>query len=461
MKNIDSIINELQDFNPWWQGQYPPEGDMFHREQFSSFLNLIPVEQMVAITGLRRTGKTVLMLQIINHLITKMNVEPGRICRFQFEETLVAPKDEDLDAIIKTFLKNVLKEGVHTKERAFFFFDEIQFVEGWHGILKKYYDLNKNLKFFISGSSSLFIKKTTKESLAGRVFEEIIAPLSFNEYLAIGGNKQVRLSGARTSLHSLTNAAIDDIRLSFAQNKDTAPPEFERFIAIGQFPEAIKITGASLVQKYIIGSIVTKVTEYDLPKIFGFRKTFELGFVLSILARETGGELEYGNISSEAGIALNTLKEYIGAFSESYLHNIIFNYTKKHRESRRQLKKGYIASPNISCAVMRLREENFRNNPVIGHLVETQVYNQLRKNYEDICFWNERGKEVDFIISEAERLIPIEVKYKETIGRKDYDGLCAYMAKKKSPYGVILTKNDLGVIRTEAGIIYSIPVWMI
>lgn len=462
MKNIDNIISELHDFNPWWKGQDLPEGDIFHREQFASLSKLISVEQMVAITGLRRTGKTVLMMQLIHHLIMKLNVPRDRICRFQFEEKLVAPKDEDLEAIIKTFIGNILKEDVHTSKRTYFFFDEIQFVEGWQGVLKKYYDLNKNLKFFISGSASLFIRKTTKESLAGRTFEETIPPLSFNEYLAISQCKKVERLPLLPDIFSLTERSMDDVRTAFAQNRDAAPQEFERFITIGQFPEAILLADAMLAQKYIMGSIITKVIDYDLPKIFGFRKTEELGFLLSILARETGCELEYGNISSEAGIALNTLKEYVNAFSDSYLHNIIFNYTKKHRESRRQLKKGYIVSPNISCAVMRLREENLRNNPVIGHLVETEIYNRLRgKNCTDISFWNERGKEVDFVLSEGGRTIPVEVKYKETIGRKDYDGLCAFMAKKKPPYGVILTKNELGTIQTDSGPIYSVPAWLI
>jgi predicted AAA+ superfamily ATPase len=390
-----------------------------------------------------------------------MNVPPKRICRFQFEEKLIMPKEEDLEAIVRVFLKNILGEDIHTSERVYFFFDEIQFVEGWQGVLKKYYDLNKNLKFFISGSASLFIKKKTKESLAGRTFEESVPPLSFGEYLAIGRRGRVEGLQVLGDIFSLGKHSIEELRVSFAKNMESAPPEFERYVAIGQFPEAIGLADPVLVQKYIVNSVITKVTEYDLPKLFGFRKTEELGLLLSVLARETGNILEYGNISSEAGIANNTLKEYVGAFSDSYLHDIIFNHTKKHRESRRQLKKGYIASPNIACAVMGLREENFRNNPVVGHLVETAMFNRLHERYEDISFWNERGREVDFVIISGGSIVPVEVKYKEAIGKKDYDGLCSFMTKKKVPCGVMLSKNQLDIVVASGCAIYVIPAWMI
>jgi predicted AAA+ superfamily ATPase len=61
------------------------------------------------------------------------------------------------------------------------FFDEIQKVSDWQSKIKIYYDLYPNIKFILSGSSSLYLQKT--ESLAGRMFEEYIKPLKFSEFL--------------------------------------------------------------------------------------------------------------------------------------------------------------------------------------------------------------------------------------------------------------------------------------
>jgi predicted AAA+ superfamily ATPase len=53
--------------------------------------------------------------------------------------------------------------------------------------LKLFYDLYPNLKFFICGSASINIQKRAKESLAGRMYEFMLKPLSFNEFLKLKG----------------------------------------------------------------------------------------------------------------------------------------------------------------------------------------------------------------------------------------------------------------------------------
>lgn len=67
-------------------------------------------------------------------------------------------------------------------EKLYIFFNEIQKAKNWENQLKKYYDLNYNIKFIISGSASLKIKAKTKETLAGRVVEGEMRTLSFKEF---------------------------------------------------------------------------------------------------------------------------------------------------------------------------------------------------------------------------------------------------------------------------------------
>jgi hypothetical protein len=458
---LTRIIEELYDFNPWWKGTLPSEGNLYHRRQFEALVRLISAQQIIALTGLRRTGKTTLLLQIINHLIQKETIPSVRICRYQFEEKIIVPKDDDLERIIRAFIINTLKEDIHTDKRVFFFFDEIQFVEGWQAILKKYYDLNRNIKFFISGSSSLFIRKITRESLAGRTFEEKIAPLSFGEYINIGNYTQIDPPPTEFSFDLLSPGNyIDANRVYHARYNSIAGAYFDKFIVSGQFPEIIKMNDVQLAFRYIKNSIVAKIIEYDLSKLYGFRKTSELGLLINVLAKETANLMEFGNLASEIGVALNTLKEYIEAFQNSYLVSILYNYTKKHRESARQLKKSYIASPNISCAMLGLREENLVNNPFIGHLVETEIFNRLCEKYPNIAFSNERGKEVDFIIPFKERLIPVEVKYKDSLKKRDFSSLLDFMSKKDAPFGVIITKNTLDTTKSSDKPVYLIPAWM-
>ncbi len=458
--NEAKIIQDLYDFNPYWKVGSPPEGGIFHRQPFTSLIKLLKLPQIVTLTGLRRTGKTTLLLQLMAHLIEKEAIPPIRICRYQFEEKLVSPKLEDLEAIIRLYIRNILKEDLQTPRPLFFFFDELQFVEGWQGVIKKYYDLNKNLKFVVSGSASLFIQKATKESLAGRAFDEKVTPLSFREYLSINRDHRMELWEGDLSLEGNFEDFFHSLKTIHAKNRDIAPNLFETFLIRGQFPEIAPWQDVPLVFRYIRDSILTKLIEFDLPKLYGFRKSDELALLISVLAKETGNLLEYENLSREIGVAQNTLKDYLQALQESSLMNLLYNYTRKHRKAKRQLKKGYIASPNLTCALHHLTYENLINNPLLGHLVETEVVNRLKAQYPECAFWNQRGQEVDLIVSWNNQLIPIEVKYRNRIQQGEWKQLSRLLQRKDVPFGILFTKNELYRTEESGKPLYFIPAWL-
>src|SRR3989304_5504432 len=78
-----------------------------------------------------------------------------------------------------------LKSKDLRNDKVYLFLDEIQKLSDWPNQLKKYYDLYPKIKFFVSGSESLFIASKTKETLAGRINEFRLNPLSFEEYTEI------------------------------------------------------------------------------------------------------------------------------------------------------------------------------------------------------------------------------------------------------------------------------------
>ena len=125
---------------------------------------------------MRRTGKSVLLLQFIRSFLSK--ISPKRILYFSFDEIL--GRDPDIiENIIEIYENEILKDEL---KNVYIFFDEINHLENWQVILKRFYDLKRKIKFFVSGSSSIYLKKT-EESLAGRIYEFNLPPLSFKEYL--------------------------------------------------------------------------------------------------------------------------------------------------------------------------------------------------------------------------------------------------------------------------------------
>ncbi|MCD4846456.1 MAG: AAA family ATPase [Methanosarcinales archaeon] len=118
------------------------------------------MRQIIGIIGLRRTGKTVLLKQLIDSLI-KNGQRRDRILYFSFDEEAVSIED-----VIVEFQSRI---GVDIYEAGMvhIFLDEIQKIDGWQNRVKYYYDTYSHMKFFVSGSSSLFLRKKAEESLAG------------------------------------------------------------------------------------------------------------------------------------------------------------------------------------------------------------------------------------------------------------------------------------------------------
>ena len=186
MENIE-LTEAVQKGNKWWKEKF--ELEFKHREIYDKIKRFLHTRQIIAITGLRRTGKTTIMLKLIADLIGKYKAE--NILYFSFDDF----KEEKLTTIIKTYERLMNKDTA--KGNYLILFDEIQKVNGWEEQIKRIYDSNKGIKLFISGSESLFIRKKLRENLSGRMFEFHVKTLNFREYLFLKEIFQVFISLVR------------------------------------------------------------------------------------------------------------------------------------------------------------------------------------------------------------------------------------------------------------------------
>ena len=176
----EQIIEAIEETNKWWKGKFDLK--FKPREIYKKMKEYLEARQIVILTGLRRVGKTTLMLKIAQDAQEKINKE--NIFYFSFDDF----KKGRIKEIINIYARLMKKDL--DKETFLFLFDEIQKVEDWEEQIKRVYDNYRNIKIIMSGSESLFIKKQSRESLAGRFFEFHIQPLKFKEYLVFK-NKQI------------------------------------------------------------------------------------------------------------------------------------------------------------------------------------------------------------------------------------------------------------------------------
>ena len=310
MINIDSslIITEAEKQNPWWvkESAVLEEAKKTKRDIYNELKGKIVNTNLVtAIVGLRRVGKTTIIKQIISDLL-ESGFYKSKIIYFSFEEYLQSQYPEFLQGLIEIFLAK------YPDEKLYFFLDEIQYVDFWNAILKKYVDLYPKIKFVVSGSSSLFIKTKAKESLAGRIQEITMHPLSFSEYLKL--KYEINLEKGKDILeHSDISLEIRDIQQKFTD-----------YISFGEFPYLYKLESQKDKLEYLKTWVIGKVVENDLPQYQRIIKTSELSLLLNALIEGNGQVVELQNLATDLGIAQNTLVNYLHLLEKTLLINQIY-----------------------------------------------------------------------------------------------------------------------------------------
>lgn len=366
---MTDIKEAFKDFNPWWQGKFRVE--FKEREIYRKIQKFIPLPQIIALTGLRRVGKTTLMLKIIEDAING-GFEPKNIIYFSFDEF----REIEIRKVIRAYEEMIEKD--FRNEKYLLLLDEVQKLNNWGDQLKVIYDTFKNIKIIISGSEYLFIKAKSKESLAGRIFEFKLNPLSFKEFLSFKGIDLKPIGLYEMELRKL----------------------FNEFILTSGFPELVGIKEKEIIKKYIMEGIIEKVIYRDLTRLFRIKDLSVIESLINIFMEEPGQIIELSDLAKELKISRQTLSNYLCYLEESFLIRKLYNFSKSRRKVERKLKKYY---PTIVSVNLLFKEDDLSKSKVF----ECLVVNQLGAEF----FWRDTYKnEIDVIIADG-KVTPIEIKY--------------------------------------------------
>src|SRR3989344_1037311 len=169
-------IEKLSEWNPWWENSnLINELKGVNRPGYNFLINTTEIKEITIITGVRRSGKSTLMYQIIDHLLKK-GIKPEHILFVNLEDKKLS--NDSLDEIYESY-----RENINPDKKAYIFLDEIHRKPSWESWIRKKYDLKSNDKFVISGSCSYLLKKEYSTLLTGRNLTFEVYPLSFEEVL--------------------------------------------------------------------------------------------------------------------------------------------------------------------------------------------------------------------------------------------------------------------------------------
>lgn len=380
-------------------------------------------KEIIVTTGLRRTGKSVLLHQIR----TKASQSDYY---FNFEdERLVAFTVNDFQTLQETFIELF---GV----QKIYYFDEIQNIVGWEMFVRRLY--NSGNKIYITGSNANLFSEELGTRLTGRYIPVSIYPISFLEYV------------------SYMNSSLLDDKLFPTSKVGLLKQLFANYCATGGIPEYIKYQNIeylhSLYESIIYRDIVAR---YKLPNALLIKQ------LVFFLASNCSKEITYNSLRKMLGMgSASTISDYCHYLENSYLCFFVNRYSDSVGAQLQSPKKIYFIDPIIAKTV------GFKISEDFGRVLENMVFLELKRHGFEI-FYHRELKECDFIIRKSPktlRAIQVSKDISEIKTRqREIDGLIEALKRFSLTEGLIITENQEFIENVEKeGQIFKInvvPIW--
>ncbi|QRF75909.1 hypothetical protein Thermo_01418 [Thermoplasmatales archaeon] len=396
----------------------------------------LDANKVIAIAGVRRSGKTHVMFQCINALL-KRGVRNDNIFYVDFEnERLIGLQATDLDRLLIAHRELFNPEGT-----IYIFLDEIQNVENWEKWVRKIYDTMK-YRIIISGSSSKLLSREIATSLAGRNLTYVVYPFSFEEYVSA---KKLRIS-------NLDKYSID---------KGIILKAIDEFLEYGSFPE-IALASSVSRKLEVLSSYFDAIFFRDILRRYRIREVGELNVFLKIISSNYSSyfsSVKSLNYFSSLGMKISriTILNFLEYTKSVFLVGSLEQYEKSVRKRISRKPKTYI----IDVGISRLFSDIDK-----GRALENAVYLELlrRKGPSDtINFLKlKSGKEVDFIFGgRTKELIQVSYDVSVTITRSRETGAIVEAAISLGlKHGTIITYDYEGTETVGGILIKYTPFWV-
>jgi len=324
--------------------------------------------EALVITGMRRTGKTTLLKFIYDKInsTNKLFIDLENTLNRKYLE------EEDYERIRLNF--EVL--GLNFKKKTYLFLDEIQFVKNVPSIVKYLHD-HYQVKFFLTGSGSFYLKNLFSESLAGRKYIFELFPLSFKEFLRLKGEKIV-IPPSPTEISESVFQTLDRL--------------YDEFLKLGGFPGVVAKDDFQ-EKKKALDDIFSSYFQLEVVQLGDFRKTSTVRDLMLLLMQRAGSRLDIQKLSSELGVSRPSIYEYLAFLEGTYFIHLIKPFSKSKDVEVRGSEKVYICDSGLLNNTVQVSE---------GALFENNIFQLLRPKGRLHYYQKAKSREIDFILNGKE-----------------------------------------------------------
>ena len=400
IKMNEEIISTLLEWNPWLKDVVPQSLVGISRKYH--VVSYLSIPEIKIVAGVRRSGKSTLLYQIIQHAIT--NDKMALYVNFE-DETL---QRYSLSDIYDAFLE--------VDSIDYLLVDEIQQCKDWVPFVRKCYDRKQLEQIWITGSNSSLIAKEYANLLTGRNVKITISTLSFSEFL--------KFKNFENSQPLLTKQQTSQVKKLF-----------QEYLGTGAFPA---IALRNVFQRELLVNYFEDFLYKDIASRYEVNTT-KLKDLAIFLATQSSQLFSYRNIANTLGLHPTTVNDYISYMKEVFLFSEIhkFDYSLKKQHSHD--KKIYMVDTGLANSV------SFRFSEDKGKILETAVYHHLKRQYNEIYFHRDK-KECDFLVKQDLK-ITHAIQVTTTLSdpktaEREFAGLSEAIRAYQPEHAMILTSDE-------------------
>lgn len=353
---VESLTEQREDFKRLSVGT--------ERNVLPRLINLLDNPFIVVVSGLRRSGKSTLIRQLVD----KQLGDNYYYVNFD-DERLITFKAEHFSNIEKVLMSEF-------GDKKYYIFDEVQNVDKWELFVRRLY--NQGKKVIVTGSNAALLSKELGTRLTGRHVTLNVFPFAFDEYLRFRNVKK------------LTTSTIKDKVISEAW--------LDRYLREGGVPMALQYPSIPVIKQ-----LYQDILQRDVITRFGITSERELQEFSLNLISNTASLVSLNKLKQVIKIgSVTTLSNYLDYLVKSWLIGVVNRYSYSVKTQQIAPKKVYVGDPGF------VKEVGFSFSGNQGKLLETIVYWDLVRLGKEIYYYKTlKGFEVDFYLPKENRLIQV------------------------------------------------------
>ena len=348
---------------------------MIIREKYLSKIRPFYDQDLIkVIIGVRRCGKSVILLQIIDELKAKGIPESQIIyINFEYEDYAFIKNDMDLHEYIK---KKIVNE-----DKYYLLFDEIQNVEHWEKAINSF-KASKNVSIFITGSNSDLLSGELATHIAGRYVSFKTYPFTFKEVCELKNIKEPK-----------------DIEEAFAD-----------YLTWGGLPQRFMLTDEVQTRTYlsdVYNSILVKdiIDRFNIKDLDLFNRIVE--YIVTTPSQNFSADSlsNYFVNKDDRDVSKTTLYNYLEYMTKAMMVSKADRYDVRGKRILNGKYKYYLTDLGFGQIM------SVGKRPQLGAYLENVVYNELLSRGYNVKVGNLDNGEVDFIAERYKEKIYIQVAY--------------------------------------------------